>query len=68
MRVIDSNPNLRRNALIHKIKNDIPKITGDKNIEYRLSNLMVLYNNMLQSLFKSQIVTLGAIVFILFIM
>ncbi len=68
MRIIDSDPNLRRDALIHKIQNDIPKIVGDKNINYRLSNLMVLYNNMLQSLFESQIVTLGAVVLILFLM
>ena len=68
MRIIDSDPNLRRNVLIHKIQNDIPKIAGNKNIDYRLSNLMVLYNNMLQSLFESQIVTLGAVVLILFLM
>ncbi len=68
MRIIDSNPNLRRNELIHKIQRDIPKIVGDKNIKFRLSNLMVLYNNMLQSLFESQILTIGAVVFILFLM
>ncbi|MFK5880675.1 MAG: MMPL family transporter [Sulfurospirillum sp.] len=68
MRIIDSNPNLRRNELIHKIQKDIPKVAGDKNIKFRLSNLMVLYNNMLQSLFESQILTLGAVVFILFLM
>jgi len=68
MRIIDSNPNLRRNELIHKIQNDIPKILEDKNTDFRLSNLMVLYNNMLQSLFESQIVTLGVVIFILFLM
>ena len=68
MRIIDSNPKLRRNELIHRIENDIPKIVKNKNIEFRLSNLMVLYNNMLQSLFESQILTLGAVVFILFLM
>ncbi len=68
MRIIDSNPNLRRNKLIHKIQNDLPKIVEDKNIKFRLSNLMVLYNNMLQSLFESQILTLGAVIFILFLM
>ncbi|MCF6172375.1 MAG: MMPL family transporter [Campylobacteraceae bacterium] len=68
MRIIDSNPNLRRNELIHKIQKDIPKIVQDKSINFRLSNLMILYNNMLQSLFKSQILTLGAVVFILFLM
>ncbi len=68
MRVVDSNPDLRRNELIHKIQRELPKIINDKNVEFRLSNLMVLYNNMLQSLFKSQILTLGAVIFILFLM
>jgi len=68
MRIIDSNPNLKRNELIHKIQRDMPKIIGDKSVKFRLSNLMILYNNMLQSLFKSQILTLGAVVFILFLM
>jgi len=68
MRIIDSNPNLRRDELIRKIQNDIPKILEDKNTDFKLSNLMVLYNNMLQSLFESQIVTLGAVLFILFLM
>jgi predicted RND superfamily exporter protein len=67
-RIIDSNPNLRRNDLIHKIQNDLPKIVQDKNVDFRLSNLMILYNNMLQSLFESQILTLGAVIFILFLM
>jgi len=68
MRIIDSNPKLRRNALIEKIRHDLPKIIQDKNVKFRLSNLMILYNNMLQSLFESQILTLGAVVFILFLM
>ncbi|NOX16510.1 MAG: RND family transporter [Epsilonproteobacteria bacterium] len=68
MRITDSNPNLRRNELIHKIQRDMPKIIGDKSVKFRLSNLMILYNNMLQSLFESQILTLGAVVFILFLM
>ena len=68
MRVIDSNPNLRRNDLVHKINNDLKKIINNDNTEYRLSNLMILYNNMLQSLFDSQIKTLGFVVGILFIM
>lgn len=67
MRVIDSNPNLRRDALIKKIKVDIAKILS-KDESFRLSNMMVLYNNMLQSLFDSQIKTLGAVVIILFLM
>lgn len=68
MRVIDSNPNLRRDAFLKKIQNELPKIVDTKDITFRLTSLMVLYNNMLQSLFESQILTLGAVVIILFLM
>ena len=68
MRIIDSNPNLRRNDLINKINTDLRQIITNKDTTFRLSNLMVLYNNMLQSLFDSQISTLGIVLLILFIM
>ena len=68
MRLIDSNPDLRRNILLTKINTDLREIIKNKETTYRLSNLMVLYNNMLQSLFNSQISTLGASVLILSIM
>ncbi len=68
MRIVDSNPNLRRNDLINKINSDLDKLLNNQNVEFRLSNLMILYNNMLQSLFDSQIKTLGFVVATLFIM
>ena len=68
MRIMDSNPNLRRNDLINKINHDLRDIIKNKETTYRLSNLMILYNNMLQSLFDSQISTLGFVVVILFFM
>ena len=68
MRLIDSNPDLRRNILLTKINTDLREIIKNKETTYRLSNLMVLYNNMLQSLFNSQISTLGASIVILSIM
>ncbi|PUE66529.1 efflux RND transporter permease subunit [Arcobacter caeni] len=68
MRIIDSNPDLRRNVLLTKINTDLREIIKNKETTYRLSNLMVLYNNMLQSLFNSQISTLGASIIILSIM
>ncbi|WP_320033570.1 MMPL family transporter [Halarcobacter sp.] len=67
-RIIDSNPELRRNELIEKLNRELPTIINDSTVEFRLSNLMILYNNMLQSLFDSQIKTLGFVVGILFIM
>ena len=68
MRIIDSNPDLRRNDLLTKINTDLREIIKNKETTYQLSNLMVLYNNMLQSLFNSQIATLGVSVLILSIM
>lgn len=68
MRILDSNPDLRRNDLISKINSDLKEIIKNKETTYQLSNLMILYNNMLQSLFDSQIATLGFVVIILFIM
>ena len=68
MRIIDSNPDLRRNDLLTKINTDLREIIKNKETTYQLSNLMVLYNNMLQSLFNSQISTLGISVLILSIM
>ncbi|RXK00325.1 hypothetical protein CRU98_03980 [Arcobacter sp. CECT 8986] len=68
MRIVDSDKNLRRDELLKKIKSDLTKIVGDDNVEIRLSNLMVLYNNMLQSLFDSQVRTLGFVILSLFIM
>ena len=68
MRIIDSNPNLRRNDLLNKINSDLKEIIKNKETTYRLSNLMVLYNNMLQTLFNSQIATLGISVLVLSLM
>ncbi|WP_331775488.1 efflux RND transporter permease subunit [Sulfurospirillum sp. 1612] len=68
MRVIDSNPDLRRDAFLKKLQKELPKVIDNKEIKFRLTSLMVLYNNMLQSLFESQILTLGAVVIILFLM
>jgi len=68
MRIKDSNENLRRNELIAKINKDLREIIRNKETSFKLSNLMILYNNMLQSLFDSQISTLGVVLLILFIM
>ena len=68
MRIIDSNEDLRRNELIKKLNLEIRDIIENKETTYKLSNLMILYNNMLQSLFDSQISTLGFVLVILFIM
>lgn len=68
LRIIDSDDNLRRDELLKKINYDLKNVINDNSVEYRLSNLMVLYNNMLQSLFDSQVKTLGFVILTLFIM
>ena len=57
VRVRDSDKTLRRNELLKKIKADLPGILGLGEEHIHLAGLMVLYNNMLQSLLGSQILT-----------
>jgi len=59
MRVYDSDPTLRRNELINNIKHGLVNDLGLKKEQVQVTGMLVLYNNMLQSLFRSQILTLG---------
>ena len=72
VRVIDSDKNLNRNELLAKIRTDLQSDFGLQPEQVHLTGAMVLYNNMLQSLFDSQIKTLGyvfaAILFMLLIL
>ena len=61
MRVIDTYPGLERAELVERIQNALNDMENLDNEYVRLSGLLILYNNMLQSLFSSQIVTLGAV-------
>lgn len=67
-RIIDSMPNLQRDALIKKINRDIKEMLNPEYEEHKAANLLIMYNNMLQSLFDSQIKTIGVVVLILFLM
>ena len=68
VRIIDSMKTLRRDALLKKIRSDLKTELGLRDEQFRISGLMVLYNNMLQSLFRSQIKTLGYTVLALALM
>jgi len=61
LRVLDSKPDLRRNELINKINYDLENELGLKRDEFKLAGVLILFNNLLQSLFKSQILTLGVV-------
>jgi len=68
LRIVDSNDELRRDELLKRVKNDLITKVGIPEQDLHLSNIMVLYNNMLQSLFSSQILTLGIMVLLLSVM
>jgi uncharacterized protein len=68
LRVIDSLPDLRRNELVKQIRKDLVDECGLEPGQAKLTGLVVLYNNMLQSLFTSQIRTIGFTVAALLIM
>ena len=61
LRIVDSQKNLRRNDLINKINFDLKNKIGLKEYEFKLAGVLILFNNLLQSLFKSQILTLGLV-------
>ena len=61
LRIKDSNEDLRRNELIKKINDDLENKLGLKKEEFKLAGVLILFNNLLQSLFKSQILTLGIV-------
>jgi len=58
VQVIDSDPDLQRDELIKRIRAELVAKLGLEETQVRLSGMLVLYNNMLQSLFRSQILTL----------
>ena len=68
LRIIDSQENLRRNDLINKINFDLKNEIGLKQNDYKLTGVLILFNNLLQSLFKSQILTLGLVIIGIFVM
>ncbi len=61
LRIIDSQKDLKRNELIKKINYDLKNEFGLNEDRYKLAGVMILFNNLLQSLFKSQILTLGLV-------
>ena len=61
LRILDSKKDLRRNELINKINYDLENQLGLKHKEFKLAGILILFNNLLQSLFKSQILTLGVV-------
>ena len=68
LRVKDSQEGLRRNELIKQINFDLKDKLKLKESEFKLAGVLILFNNLLQSLFKSQILTLGLVMIGIFSM
>ena len=68
VRIRDSLRGLKRNDLIEKINSDLNTELGLGKEEYKLAGVLILFNNLLQSLFKSQILTLGIVMLGIFAM
>ena len=68
IRIRETNKELERGKLIHKINHHISNELGFRPDSFRLSGMLVLYNNMLQSLFDSQIKTIAVVFGMIFIM
>ncbi len=54
--------------MIKKINYDLENKLGFESNEFKLGGVLILFNNLLQSLFKSQILTLGFVIIGIFIM
>lgn len=67
IRTIDSDLNLRRNEFVKSLKTDLEELLKNEPVEVQVAGVMVLYNNMLQALFSSQVDTFIFVVLALFL-
>ena len=67
LRIVDSDPNLRRNLFLKELREGLAELTKNDNVSIEVAGMMVLYNNMLQNLLSSQVDTFGLTVAILFV-
>ena len=68
LRVKETSKTLRRDAFLQQVKDDLIKELGIEEERITMSGMLVLYNNVLQSLFASQIMTLGAVFGVILVM
>jgi hypothetical protein len=68
VRVIESAEGLNRNELLRRIESGVEREFGFEDGEVRLTGILVMYNNVLQSLFQSQILTLGVVMLAIMLM
>ncbi|MEM7358412.1 MAG: MMPL family transporter [Pseudomonadota bacterium] len=68
IRVFESHKGLDRNKLIDDIRQLLIDKHGIEDEQIKISGMLVLYNNMLNSLFSSQILTLGTVFLVILLM
>ncbi len=68
VRVIESAEDLNRDELLRRIEKGIESEFGFADDQVRLSGILVMYNNVLQSLFQSQILTIGVVMLAIMLM
>lgn len=61
VRVMETSEKLRRADLLKKVEAHLINELGFQSEQIHLTGMLVLYNNMLQSLYRSQILTVGAV-------
>ena len=61
IRVFETEPSLQRDVLLKKIHHNLTTTMNLEEDQVHLSGMLVLYNNMLQSLYRSQILTIGVV-------
>ena len=68
IRILETSPDLRRQELLDRIRNHLTGEMGFENDQIQLTGMTVMYNNMLQSLFDSQVKTLGLVFLAIMVM
>ena len=66
--MIESAPDLNRNELLQRIERGVEEEFGLADEDVRITGILVMYNNVLQSLFQSQILTLGVVMLAIMLM
>jgi uncharacterized protein len=61
VRVLETSQDLQRDQLLENIRTRLTEDMGFQDDQVQITGMMVMYNNMLQSLFDSQIKTIGVV-------
>lgn len=68
MRIKDSDKTLQRAVFLKDLDKNLKELLKNDGVEYEISGIMLLYNNMLQSLLHSQVDTLSFVILTLFVL